>query len=192
MFKTNFVLTLAITALSSVFASTASAGCGKDLANRLSVLLPEAQGLQVQARTQTIPMRSREGLAAESARASSNVTGLWSSSVSLQGIVIFQAFESFTSDGLEFLNDSGSPLEGNVCLGTWTSITNNSINVYHPSWSYDSKGNLIGTVVIKSELTFDEGGRTFKGTVTVDSYDLNGKVSAPRLQADVTGKRITP
>lgn len=111
--------------------------------------------------------------------------------LTLGGQIIYQAFESFTSDGLEFLNDNGSPLEGNVCFGAWTPPSRNTVRVYHPSWNYDMAGNLIGTVIIKEQFTFDPGGNSFRGTVVVNTYDLNGHVSGPELQAQLSGKRIT-
>ena len=117
--------------------------------------------------------------------------GLWAVNVTLGGQVIYQAFESFTLDGLEFLNDNGPTLEGNVCFGVWTAPSRNTIKVYHPSWNYDMSGNLIGTVVIRDQITLDASGNSFKGTVVVDTYDLNGNVAAPELQAQLSGKRIT-
>ena len=124
-------------------------------------------------------------------KTASAAAGLWSTSILLNGQVIYQAFESFTSDGLEFLNNNGSPVEGNVCFGVWSASSRGAVQVRHPSWSYDMNGNLIGTVVITEQITFDAGGNVFKGSVTVASFDLNGNVSGPELQAAVVGKRIT-
>lgn len=117
--------------------------------------------------------------------------GLWSSNVLLGGQGIFQAFESFTSDGLEFLNDNGAPQAGNVCFGIWKSTGKNTYQVYHPSWSYDANGNVTGTVIIREQITIDPSGNTFSGTVVVQTFDLNGKIAAPDLHAGVTGKRIS-
>lgn len=188
MIKTNVVVTLGIAALTTLLAPAASAGCGKGLVSRLQVLTPE-NAPENQPRLN--PALTGHEDTPEPASGIIRVAGLWSTSVSLGGQVIFQAFEAFTGDGLEFLNDNGSPLEGNVCFGTWTVTSRNTVGVYHPSWSYDANGNLIGTTVIKSSIAFDAAGNSFKGTVIVDTYDLNGKVAGPRLEAQLTGKRVT-
>ncbi|MBV8817329.1 MAG: hypothetical protein JO022_03160, partial [Acidobacteriaceae bacterium] len=97
--------------------------------------------------------------------------------------------ESFTTDGLEFLNDNGSPLEGNVCLGVWA-INGRQVRVNHPSWNYDANGNLIGTVSIRSLITVDQSGNTFKGTLNVVVYDLNGHTT-DSYSGQLTGQRIS-
>jgi hypothetical protein len=183
MIKTNWMLTLGIAALSILFAPGASAGCGKALVSRLSVLMP---GAQMQDSPMALAVNAEDATAPPGA-----IVGLWQTNVLVSGQTIFQGFESFTGDGLEFLNDNGSTIEGNVCFGAWTIAPKNTIKVYHPSWNYDASGNLIGTVIIKSQITLDPDGNSFKGTVVVDTYDLNGHVSAPELQAQLTGKRIT-
>ena len=190
MIKTHIAMSLGMVALSLVLVQGASAGCG-NTASRLSAFMPEAPAAPANMELQTprLDVASARD-AQESGPFQSRIAGLWSSNVLVGGQVIFQAFESFTGEGLEFLNDNGSTLEGNVCFGTWIAARN-TIRIYHPSWNYDQNGNLIGTVIIKTQITLDPGGNTFKGTVVVDSYDLNGNAAAPELQAQVTGKRIT-
>lgn len=180
MNKNTFLLALGLAGLSIVFAPQASAGCGRQLASRFTVVVPGANG-------RNLPSAVAEEASPVSASA---IRGLWLTDVVLDDQVIFQAYESFTSDGLEFLNDNGSTLEGNVCFGAWTVAPRNTVKVYHPSWNYDMGGNLIGTVIIRSEITVNAGGNTFRGTVTVDTYDLNGIPAGPELQAQLTGKRI--
>jgi hypothetical protein len=175
---------LGAAALSVLFAPGASA-CGKGLAFKLSVLPPGQQ-------TKTLAVPASAGRTeVEDGTPAGSAVGMWTVDVSFGGQVIYQAFESFTSDGLEFLNDNGSPLEGNVCFGVWNKQSKNTVKVYHPAWNYDMNGNLIGTVIITEQFTFDPGGNSFKGTVVVDTYDLNGHVAAPELQAQMSGKRIT-
>ena len=166
--------------LSAAFAPAAFAGCGKSTFTHLAVTHPGARAASLATRPDA------------SVDSPGKIVGLWLNMVSIGGQEIFQAFESFSSDGLEVLNDNGSPLEGNVCLGVWSVNPRKVILVNHPAWSYDSNGNLIGTVVIREQITVDPGGNTFTGTVTVDTYDLMGNVAAPEFQADLAGKRITP
>jgi hypothetical protein len=120
------------------------------------------------------------------------IVGLWLSTVLIGGQPVYQGFESFTSDGLEFLNDNGAPQAGNVCLGVWAATGRNTLKVNHPSWNYDNNGNVIGTVIIKSQITLDPAGNSYQGTVTVDTYDLNGKpVPGGSFSGQLTATRIT-
>ena len=170
--------------LGAVFSSTAFAGCGQTTSTNASVMLRQDKALAQQV--------FGEASEAHASRAQGgNIVGLWLNKVSIGGQEIYQAFESFTSDGMEILNDNGSPLEGNVCLGVWANGTGGTITVYHPSWSYDSNGNLVGTVVITEKITLDPGGSTFKGTFTIDVYDLAGFSIAPQTQGTLSAKRIT-
>lgn len=180
--STIWMVLVQAAALSVLFAPGASAGCGKGLASKLTTVLPSESAPA--ARIAPTPPEDTTLLAI-------SAVGLWAVDVTLDDQIIYQAFESFTLDGLEFLNDNGSTLEGNVCFGVWSSPSRNTVKVYHPSWNYDMNGNLIGTVVIKSQFTINSAGNAFKGTVVVDIYDLNGNVAAPELQAQVSGKRIT-
>jgi hypothetical protein len=187
MIKRNLAIAFGIATLTSILAPAASASCGQALAARLSILKPQTDS---RARVPDTSVPEAKDSPAP-AGPGSRIVGLWETNVLLGGQVIFQSYESFTGDGLEFLNDNGTPIEGNVCFGTWINAPKDSIKVYHPSWNYDMGGNLIGTVVIKSQITIEPGGNTFTGTVVVDTYDVNGKQSGPELQAQITGTRIT-
>ena len=120
------------------------------------------------------------------------IVGLWLSTALVGGQPIGQGFESFTSDGLEVLIENSPTLEGNVCLGVWAPTGKNSLKINHPAWDYDSSGALTGTVILKSQITIDPGGNTYKGTFTYVAYDLNGNVvPGSSFSGTLTGKRIT-
>lgn len=171
----------AAAALCMALTPTANAGCGQ----------PVFGGAWAQ--PQTAHARTAEARSAEPRDAAGGqpITGLWLVTVSINGQGIYQAIEAFTSDGVEILNDNGAPQAGNVCLGAWARSPKNTIKVNHPAWNYDSNGNLIGTVVIKSEIEVQPGGDTYKGTVTIDVYDLNNQKVAPTTTADLSATRIT-
>lgn len=120
-----------------------------------------------------------------------SIVGLWLTTVTIDGQPVYQAFESFTSDGLEILNDNGAPQAGNVCLGVWAPSGKNTLSVNHPSWNYDDNGNVIGTVVIRTQITLEPGGDTYKGTVTINVYDNYGNQVAPTTTGQISAKRIT-
>jgi hypothetical protein len=172
---------LAYFGIAVAYASHAYAGCGHaTVSSNLSVLMPDARA----------QLRDASP-GAEADASASGITGLWLVNVTIGGQLAYQAFESFTSDGLETLNDNGAPQAGNVCLGVWIATSHNSLKIYHPSWNYDSNGNVIGTVIIKSQIVLDPGGNTYKGLVTIDVFDLNGNSVAPTTKGQLTARRIT-
>jgi hypothetical protein len=173
---------VALAILGAISASNAFAGCGR--ASRVNFPIP---GDHTLARKAFGPSE----VAPEAAGKPLDPTGLWLSTVTVSGVTAFQAFEAFTSDGIEILNDNGPTLEGNVCLGMWTSPAKNVINVTHPSWNYDESGNLIGSVVIREQITLLPGGNTYQGSVSVEAFDMSGNSLGIVFQGDLSGKRIT-
>jgi hypothetical protein len=160
---------------------SAHAGCGRP------VLPGLLQAETAQAQTAE-PRASQPGTPAATYQ---TIVGLWLSTVTVDGQPFAQGFEAFTSDGIEILNDNGAPQAGNVCLGVWAPTGRNTLTINHPSWNYDNNGNVIGTVVIKSQIAISSSGNTYQGTVMIDIYDLNGNKVAPTTVGQLTAKRIT-
>lgn len=172
----------AIALLGALSTSPAFAGCGKPSRFNLPALSLKGR---------TVAERAAGQVAADATvPGKGNISGLWLSTVTAGTQTAFQSFEAFTQDGLEFLNDNGSPIEGNVCFGVWTA-EGKGVKVTHPSWNYDPSGNLIGTVIIRETLTLDPNGATFTGSVSVEAFDLNGNSFGIVFEGDVSGTRIT-
>ena len=171
----------AAAALCMALTPAAQAGCGQ----------PVFGGMLARAQSAHAPAAETRAAEPRDAAGGGSITGLWLVTVSIGGQGIFQAIEAFTSDGVEILNDNGAPQAGNVCLGAWARAEKNTVKVNHPAWNYDSSGNLTGTVVIRSEIQVQPGGDTYKGTVTIDVYDLNNQKVAPTTTADLSATRIT-
>ena len=186
--KTNIVvrvfagLSVAVLCLITL-APSAHATCGPRIPSGLA---PLAGDQAMKADSESVAAR-----AASAAVNSGQVVGLWLVTITVDGQPFGQAFESFTSDGLEVLNDSGPPQAGNVCLGAWIPTSRSSIRITHPSWNYDDQGNAIGTVVLVSEITL-QSANSYKGKVTVTTYDLNGNAVGPALVAQLSATRIKP
>jgi hypothetical protein len=126
----------------------------------------------------------------ESPERESSIVGLWKVDLIMDGQVIDQGFDAWHGDGTETLNDSVSPLLGNVCLGVWEKTGRRTYTLKHPSWSYDNNGTLVGTVVIHELVTLDRGGNSYRGTVLFEVFDLDeNKVFEGA--GEVIGKRIT-
>jgi hypothetical protein len=121
-----------------------------------------------------------------------SIVGLWNLTFLSGGQVVDAAFDAWHSDGTEILNDYTNPIEGNVCLGVWEQTGTRSYKLKHPSWSFDTGGNPLGTVIIRENVTVSLDGNSFGGTYTYDVYDVTGKfvveysgvVKATRIKPD--------
>jgi hypothetical protein len=128
----------------------------------------------------------------DAAPKATDIVGLWLVNITVGGQPFAQSFEAFTTDGFEILNDNGPPQAGNVCLGIWTATGRNIIRINHPSWNFDDQGNVIGTVVIKSQISLDNGSNSYHGTFTAYVYDINNNPAGDPLVGQLTATRITP
>lgn len=130
--------------------------------------------------------------APELATPAATIVGLWNITFTSGGQVVDQGFDVWHSDGTELLNDTPAPATGNICVGIYARTATLAFKLYHPSWTFDDKGNLNGTAIIREQVTLDPNGDSFQGTFTVDTYDLAGNhlfnlagtVSAKRIKVD--------
>jgi len=105
------------------------------------------------------------------------IVGLWLITVSNQGSVVDNVFSGWTSDGLEFDQDTGSPmLTGYVCYGTWIKLGDHKYGLTHPFFDYNAgtitalpwDGATLGTwdgtsVYFNYVVTVSDDGKTFTG-----------------------------
>jgi hypothetical protein len=117
--------------------------------------------------------------------------GLWDSKLYYQGQLIDEGFDAFHSDGTEILVDQSNPITDNVCLGVWEQSGPSTIKLKHPSWYFDTNGNLLGTVIIYETLTLDCED-SYHGTSSEDVYDLQGNKIAHYDGFEVKATRIKP
>lgn len=110
------------------------------------------------------------------ASSSVSIVGLWNLKFYYKGEVVDVAFDAWHSDGTEVLNDYTDPIEGNVCLGVWQQTGPATYKLKHPSWYFDEKGVLQGTVVIYETITLSKDGNSFSGFYTDDVYDVNNNL----------------
>lgn len=121
-----------------------------------------------------------------------SIVGLWNVTFSSGGQTVDVGFDAWHRDGTEILNDYTNPIEGNVCLGVWEQTGPRSYKLKHPSWSFDTSGNLLGIVVIREWVQLSVDGNHYRGAYTYDIYDtantfieeLTGQVSATRIRPD--------
>jgi hypothetical protein len=115
--------------------------------------------------------------------------GLWDIKLYSEGQFFDEGFDMFHNDGTELLNTQDNPITENVCPGVWEQTGPSTIKVKHPSWYFDTNGNLLGTVIIYETLTLDCDD-TFHGTSTEDVYDLQGNKIGHYTGFTIKGNRI--
>jgi hypothetical protein len=116
--------------------------------------------------------------AAEEREAKEPIVGLWLITVTNHaGIVVDNVFSGWTSDGLEFDQDTGSPmLTGYVCYGTWIKLGDHKYGLTHPFFDYNAgiitalpwNGATLGTWdgtsgYFNYVVTVSDDGKTFTG-----------------------------
>jgi hypothetical protein len=80
-------------------------------------------------------------------------------------------FDSFYADGNELLVDQSDPRTDNVCTGVWEETGPLTYKLNHPSWDFDTNGNLVALVVFSETITLDRTGNRYTGTYSVTAYD---------------------
>ena len=106
-----------------------------------------------------------------------SIVGLWR--VFYSGDLVFQSFEQYHSDGLEF---EISNFFGLSCQGVFRQKADGSIKVFHTGWNFDENGNLIGYFNETQINKVGERGEHYTGTWDVKNYDNNGN-----FQSEQTG-----
>lgn len=130
-------------------------------------------------------------LAAAPVQGGAPIVGLWNVTFSSGGAVVDQAFDAWHSDGTEILNDFTDPIEGNVCLGVWIQTGPQTFKLKHPSWTFDSGGNLTGTAYILETVTVGTGGNEYAGPYSIYFFDTSGNPTGS-FAGTIKAYRITP
>jgi len=173
----------AVIAFCTLFTVNAAAQCA----------LPQKGMLPVSSELKSVlQQKSAEAPSASVAQATANpsIVGLWQVTFLYEGEVFDEAFDAWHADGNEVLNDYTNPIQGNVCLGVWEQTGKNTYKLKHPSWTFDTSGNVTGTAIIRETVTVNAAGNSYSGPVTVDVYDLSGNLLAT-YNEEVQAKRIT-
>jgi len=162
---TTITITGALLAISASFAPHATA-CS----------LPGTSALRIPVTLPTSLFAPAPGSQAAGAGSQSGpgIVGLWYVTFSSGGVVVDQAFDAWHSDGTEILNDFTDPIEDNVCLGAWTQSGPQTFKLKHPSWTFDSNGNLTGVAYIIESVTVGPAGNEYEGGYTISFYDTSG------------------
>jgi hypothetical protein len=193
------VVTFGTMAITTLFASTASAGC-------VDVPALLGQGRVIQAAYHTGQVRlvsTGEG---------PQIVGMWKFVFASDGNNVAPFFipdgapldtgyAQWHSDGTEIMNSSRDPATSSFCLGTWTSQGDRTFKLAHYALSWDNTGQLctppsgatscfVGAASVHEEVVVDPHGDSYTGTVTIDQFDKAGHLLF-HLGGKVTGQRVT-
>jgi hypothetical protein len=122
------------------------------------------------------------GLAPANAKAAGHqsIVGLWNVHY-FQGVTaLFETYDQWHSDGLEFEVNSIAP--GAVCQGTYKTLANGTVQLYHVIYTFDANGVFNGRILETQTNTVSADGTTYSGTFEQKIYDLGGN-----LIVDITG-----
>jgi hypothetical protein len=181
---TKIGLVATLLAFCPAFLPVASANCGGGVVSPRLQTIPALPGAltALAATDKTAPSAA--------APASASIVGLWKINFLAGGVIVDVAFDAWHSDGTEILNDYTDPIEDNVCLGVWQQTGTRAYKLKHPSWYFDTNGNLLGIVIIHESISLSTDGNSFSGPAVEDVYDTSGNLLEV-LTAQVIATRIT-
>jgi hypothetical protein len=175
--KRKFATILGIVALATMFVSTANAACG-------------SQG--------QFKQQSWDGASSPASLLQVNfpffnepIVGMWHVTFTAKGNTgamappdgapIDNSMVVFHSDGTEIMESDRPPQDGQICLGVWEQTGKGKYKVNHMPWLANDTtnapsgiGNPTGPVQLMEEITLSPDRQHYKGTFTLDAYDLSG------------------
>jgi hypothetical protein len=165
--------------------ATAAAQCGNSL-NEMAAAAAAARGRASVTQVTPKPVFS---IASDSA-ANTKIVGLWHIRFKIGDQTIQEAFQIWNEGGTEVHNPNVDPRAGNVCLGTWEKMSQQSFKLNHRVWNYDINGNYMGTIHLTETVTIGSDGATHNGTFSLAFYDPDGNFLM-EVPGDVVAERIT-
>jgi hypothetical protein len=101
-----------------------------------------------------------------------SIVGLWKVHYLHGTQELFQTFDQWHRDGLEFEVAALAP--GAVCQGTFKQTESGTIQLFHVGWNFDSNGLLTGFFRETQTNTVGLDGNTYHGTWDIKNYDTSG------------------
>ena len=117
-----------------------------------------------------------------------SIVGLWNVHYFQGSTQLFETYDQWHSDGLEFEVNSAAP--GAVCQGTFKQMGNGTVQLYHVVYTYDANGVFNGRILETQTNTVSADGKTYEGTFDQKFYDLNGNFLF-EATGTITATRVT-
>lgn len=100
-----------------------------------------------------------------------SIVGLWNVHYYVGGTEIFQSYDQWHSDGLEF--EAATAYFGAVCQGTFEQA-GRTVHLLHVIWTFDGNGAFSGHIEETQSNTVSHDGNSYAGTFDQKFYDVNG------------------
>jgi hypothetical protein len=120
-----------------------------------------------------------------------SIVGLWHTMYTSGNAPFAETFKQWHSDGTEFENVNHDPSIGAVCVGVWRQAGGRTVRLHHLGFLFNTDGTSSGTFVVEETDTLAAGGKTYAGTFTFKTYDVNGKFTGTEFDGTVAAWRIT-
>jgi hypothetical protein len=160
--------TLGLAALGATLVPNVFAGCGNGIA---------VPGNQQPARFIRAAYEPARLVLVDNSPAGAAVVGLWhvimTNDAHFGGGLFDDAYVEWHSDGTEIMNSGvHSPANGNFCMGVWAKTGPSAYTLKHIALDYSVTHSTTpdAILIIREEVTVDQGGDHFTGSFTVDLY----------------------
>jgi hypothetical protein len=101
-----------------------------------------------------------------------SIVGLWEVHYFAGTEEVFQSYDQWHSDGLEFEVANLAP--GAVCQGTWKQMASSIVQLFHVGWNFDANGATTGYFQETQTNTVSLDGNSYDGTYDTKDYDTAG------------------
>lgn len=122
------------------------------------------------------------------------IVGLWHVVYTAGGSIFNETFDQWHSDGTEFENAWLAPDTGNICFGVWKQTGARTVRLHHIGWIFTPGSNpstATGTFTIDECNTVAPNGKTYTGTFTFRTYNIDGTPTGVEVVGTIDASRIT-
>ena len=184
------ITTLGLAVLAAALTPSVFAGCGEMPAKPAASIGGKLQSYLVRAAYRPAQFT----LVSDNNPPGADIVGLWYVKFTLSDNSVFDwGYAQWHSDGTEIMNSgTRAPATENFCLGVWAKTGGSTYKLKHVALSYNATTGLQdASVIIREQVTVDQGGSHFAGTFTLDVYLPDGTGPVGHVEGTITGDRIT-
>lgn len=123
-----------------------------------------------------------------------SIVGLWHVVYTAGGSTFNETLDQWHSDGTEFENAWLAPDTGNICFGVWKQTGLRTVRLHHIGWLFTPGSNpstASGTFTIDEFNTVSPDGKTYTGTFTFKTYNIDGSPTGVVVVGTIAASRIT-
>lgn len=120
-----------------------------------------------------------------------SIVGLWHTMYTAGNSPFAETFKEWHNDGTEFENVNHNPAIGAVCVGVWKQVGGRTVRLHHLGFLFNADGTPAGTFVVEETDILAAHGRSYVGTFTFSTYDVNGNPTGIEVKGTVAATRIT-